>query len=148
MNLPGNLSKSSLLALLIFWIIIGSKEFDIDMIPFIMLSYIPIFICVLVVYLCSIGPIFWSAKSANFSNAQIFKLCFPYYTCIAFGLCSYGIIASDFDLYFSAFCISAYITTNQSWIWFAKEKPNTPEISKALKVNEHDQLRTIETIKK
>lgn len=121
MNVPSNLAKSSILASVIFWIIIGSKEFNIDMIPFVMLSYIPIFLCVLVVYFCSIGPFFWSPKRTNFSNVQVFKMCFPYYTCITFGLCCYGIIVSDFDLYFSAFCMSAYITTNQSWVWFAKE---------------------------
>nr|WP_321230267.1 hypothetical protein [uncultured Psychroserpens sp.] len=129
MNLPGNLAKSSLLASVIFWIIIWSKEFEMNMMPFVLLSYIPIFLCVLIVIVASICPFFWSAKNEIYTKAQVFKMCFPYYTCIAFGLCCYGIITSDYDLYYSAFCISAYITTNQSWVWFAKEKTN---------INSHD----------
>jgi hypothetical protein len=137
MNVPRNLAKSSLLASIIFWTIIGSKEFDLDLIPIVMLSYIPIFLCVIIVVVGSICPFYWSAKNDIFTKAQIFKTCFPYYTCIAFGLCCYGIFASDCDLYFSAFCISAYITTNQSWVWFAKEDKIT-SILTALNNKEND----------
>ena len=122
MNIAGNLAKSSLLASMIFWIIIGSKELNMDIAPFVLLSYIPIFLCVAIVIIGSICPFFWSTKSNVDTKIQVFKMCFPYYTCTAFGLCCYGIITSDYDLYFSAFCISAYITTNQSWVWFAKDR--------------------------
>jgi hypothetical protein len=121
MNISANLAKSSLLASTIFWLIIGSKSFDIDALPYVMLSYIPIFLCVTIVIIGSICPFFWSAKDKIYTRMQVFKLCFPYYTIITFGLCCYGIFASNYDLHFSAFCISAYITTNQSWVWFAKE---------------------------
>ena len=121
MNEPKNLGKSSLLASVIFWIIIGRKEFDMGMIPLVMLSYIPIFLCVTIVIIGSICPFFWFNTNESYTKVQVFKRCFPYYTCIAFTLCCYGIINSDYDLYFSAFWISAYITTNQSWVWFAKE---------------------------
>ncbi|MEM5565416.1 hypothetical protein WNY78_09880 [Psychroserpens sp. AS72] len=121
MNIPANLAKSSVLAFVIFWIIIGSKEINLEAMPFVMLSYIPIFLCVSIVIVGSICPFYWSAKNNTYTKVQVFKMCFPYYTCIAFGLCCYGIFVSDFDLYFSAFCMSAFITTNQSWVWFAKE---------------------------
>lgn len=121
MNVPKNLGKSSLLASVIFWIIIGSKEFDMGMILLAILSYIPIFLCVTIVIIGSICPFFWFTTNETYTKTQVFKMCFPYYTCIAFGLCCYGIINSDYDLYFSAFWISTYITTNQSWVWFAKE---------------------------
>ena len=121
MNIAGNIGKSSLLALTIFWLVIWSKEFEADMMPFVMLSFIPILICVSIVVVLSICPFFWSANKTIYTKVQVFKMCFPYYTIIAFVLCGYGVMASGFDLYFSAFWISAYITTNQSWVWFAKE---------------------------
>ena len=124
MNVPKNLGKSSLLASVIFWIIIGSKELDMGMILLAMLSYIPIFLCVTLVIMCSICPFFWFTTNKTYTNVQVFKMYFPYYSCITFGLCCYGIINSDYDLYFTAFCISAYLTTNQSWVWFAKEDKN------------------------
>ncbi|WP_299224863.1 hypothetical protein [uncultured Psychroserpens sp.] len=122
MNIPENLSKSCLLAALIFWLIIGSDDFESDMIPFIFLSLIPIFVCVMIVILGTICPIFWIASSTTFNNKQIFKTYFPYYTILTFTICLFGIIISNFDIYMIAFFTSAYITTNQSWVWFTKEK--------------------------
>ncbi|WP_152611450.1 hypothetical protein [Psychroserpens damuponensis] len=122
MNVPENLAKSSLLALVIFWTIISSVHFDQNVLLYVMLSFIPVCISVTIVILGTICPFYWSAKGNDVTNKQVFKLCFPYYTCIAFGLCSYGIVVSNYDLHFSAFCLSAFITTNQSWLWFAKEK--------------------------
>nr|WP_321243001.1 hypothetical protein [uncultured Psychroserpens sp.] len=121
MNVPANVAKSSVLASVIFWGIILSSEFDLDITPFVLLSYIPIFLCVLIIIVGSICPFFWSAKGDIYTKTQVFKMCFPYYTVVVFGLCCFGIYASNYDLYFTAFFISAYITTSQSWVWFAKE---------------------------
>lgn len=122
MNIPNNLGKSCLLAAGIFWIIIGSEDFDSNMILFIFLSLIPIFLFVTVVVLFTICPFFWWKENSKFNKQQVFKTYFPYYAIIAFGSCAFGIISSDFDVYMIAFFASAFITTNQSWIWFAKEQ--------------------------
>lgn len=122
MNLPSNLSKSCLLAAVIFWIIIATEEVDIGLTPFMFLSLIPIFFVVTIVVIGSICSIFWLRKSETFGNKAIFKTFYPYYAIIAFGICSFGIIASDFDIYIIAFFTSAFITTSQCWVWFAKEK--------------------------
>nr|WP_321224823.1 hypothetical protein [uncultured Psychroserpens sp.] len=120
MNVIENLAKSSLMALVIFWVIIRCKSFEVEALPYVMLSFIPIFICVAIVIVGSICPFFWAATNNKFTHKEVFTMCFPYYSCIAFGLCCYGIITSNFDLHFTAFCTSAFSTTNQSWVWFAK----------------------------
>ena len=122
MNVPLNLAKSSFLALVIFWIVIGSKEgLDNDLVVLILLSFIPIFLVVAIVIIGTICPIYWLAKKEDFNNLKIFKTYFPYYTTIAFLICVFGIIISDFDIYLIAFYLSAFITSSQSWVWFAKE---------------------------
>lgn len=122
MNIRDNLGKSCLLATVIFWAIIGSESIDSNGIPLVFLSMIPIFFCVTTVIICSILPFFWLSRSGAFDNKIIFKTYFPYYAIVMFGLCFFGIISSGFTLYMTAFFTSAYITTCQSWVWFAKAK--------------------------
>lgn len=122
MNLPLNLAKSSMLALAIFWIVISSKEgLDNDLVVLILLSFIPIFLVVAIVIIGTICPIYWLTKKESFNNLQIFKTYFPYYTIVAFLICVFGIIISDFEIYLIAFYVSAFITSSQSWVWFAEE---------------------------
>ncbi len=120
MNIPGNLAKSSLLALVIFWAVMATKEFEIDMIPFVLLSYIPIFICVALIIIGTICPIFWMTVTESFGKKNIFKKYFPYYSIVAFGVCGYGILSLE-SIFASAFFIAAFITVCQSWVWFAKD---------------------------
>lgn len=122
MKLPNNLAKSCLLASVIFWVIIGSESIDNNALLLVFLSLIPIFLVVSIVIIISICPFFWVSRSGAFDNKTIFKIYFPYYAIVAFSICSFGIIVSDFDIYMIAFFTSAYITTSQCWIWFAKEK--------------------------
>ena len=122
MNVPGNLAKSCILASAIFWIIIGSHDWDNHMALVVFLSFIPIFLVVTVVIIGSICPIFWISERENFNKQQIFRTYFPYYAISMFGICAFGIIVSNFDIYLMAFFTSAFITTCQSWVWFAKEK--------------------------
>ena len=121
MNVPGNVAKSTILASVVYWTIIVSDEFDKDIVPFVMLSYIPIFLCVLVIVLGTIYPFFWAAKNTDFNSKKVFKTCFPYYSIVAFSICSLSIVALDFNIFIIAFCSSAFITVSQSWVWFAKE---------------------------
>ncbi|OUR99336.1 hypothetical protein A9Q86_12235 [Flavobacteriales bacterium 33_180_T64] len=121
MNIPANLAKSCLLATVIFWVIISSKSIDPDIILFMFLSIIPIFIVSTIVILSTICSVFWLAENADFNKKQVFKTYYPYYVIIVFGICVFAIISSGFDLYIIAFFSSVFITTNQSWVWFAKE---------------------------
>ncbi len=122
MHVVSNLAKSCLLATVIFWIIAGTDYMDMDMILVIFLSFIPIFFIATIVILGSIYVIFWLRVNENFSKRQVYKTFYPYYAIIAFGIAVFGIISSGFDIYIIAFFTSAFITTSQSWIWFAKEK--------------------------
>ena len=123
MNLPLNLAKSSLLALVIFWTIICAKEgLDHDLFLVMLLSFIPIFLVVTIVIIGTICPIYWIAKKEHINNIQLFKTYVPYYAILAFLICAFGIIVSDFDIYLTAFFVSAFITSSQSWVWFANEK--------------------------
>lgn len=122
MNVPSNLAKSCLLASAIFWTIIGSHDWESSMLLIAFLSLIPIFLVVTVVIIGSICTIFWVFEKKDFNKQQIFRTYFPYYTIIMFGICTFGIIVSNFDIYIIAFFTSAFITTSQSWVWFAKEK--------------------------
>jgi len=121
MNIRDNLAKSCVLATVIFWTVIATESIEPDAIPFVFLSMIPIFFSVTIVIVISICPFFWAAEGANLSKAIVFKTSFPYYAIIVFGLSFLGIIVSDFDTYMIAFSSSFFITTSQSWVWFAKD---------------------------
>ncbi len=119
MNVPSVILKSTLLSASIFWIIVMSEDFNLDMIPFIFFSFIPISLCCLITILFTITPFFW-LKKMNMSNNEVYKKWFPYYAIICFSLCFYGVIKSNFNIYPISFLASAFFTTMQSWIWFAK----------------------------
>jgi len=122
MHILGNIGKSSILAASIFWIIILSESFEWDMLPFIFLSLIPIYVICGLTILITICPIFWFLENDGYNKLRIFKTYFPIYTIIAFGFCIYSIYKYSFDVFALSFYASAYITTSQSWVWFAKEK--------------------------
>ncbi|WP_299386747.1 hypothetical protein [uncultured Lacinutrix sp.] len=121
MNVPSNVGKSTLLAMCIFWIINFTKDVSMDLAGIVLLSAIPIFICVTLVIIITICPIFWILKKDTISNYAIAKKYFPYYAIVMFGLCLMGVIASRADIYSISFFITVFITTAQSWVWFAKE---------------------------
>jgi len=122
MNIPNNLLKSTLLATLIFWTINFTEEMDINYVPIVILSIIPIFICCAITITLTICPIFWLLENEKMSKKRIFKTCFPIYSIIAFSLCAKSIYTIQSEIFFISFLITAYITTAQSWVWFAKEK--------------------------
>ncbi|WP_156112443.1 hypothetical protein [Lacinutrix jangbogonensis] len=122
MNLPSNIGKSTLLATCVFWIINFTEEFDQDILGLVLLSIIPICICVTLVIILTICPVFWFLKKEDESNYSLAKRCFPYYIILMFGLCALGATTTYYELYFISFLVSAFITTAQSWVWFTKEK--------------------------
>lgn len=122
MNVKANISKSTLLATAIFWLIIFTEDFEMDLLIFVLLSIIPICICVSIVILVSICPIIKFHKKEGENYNSVVKRCFPYQIIIVFTVCLYGVISSINDIHFMSFFITAFITTAQSWVWFAKEK--------------------------
>ena len=133
MNYPIKLTpiilKASLLATVLFWTLDISAGYYDQISPLMILSIIPILIlCSLAIWI-TIMPFFW-LKSENISADAIFKKYFPCYSIIAFSLCSYFIIASNFANVVCVFFITAFFTLMQSWVWICKipadvQKKNT-----------------------
>ncbi len=121
MNIPGNIAKSSLLATLIFWGIGLTEGAELFAIALMFISYIPIFLSCSLVILATICPFFWLAETEKFNNKQVFRMYFPYYAIICFAICMYGIFSNTREMFSIGFFVAVFITTMQSWIWFAKE---------------------------
>ena len=121
MKVPSNITKSSLLATILFWTIGLTDGADFSAIALIFISYIPIFLSCSVVILLTICPFFWLAETDNCNNRQLFKLFYPYYAIACFAICMYGIFSNSHESFFIGFYVSVFITTLHSWIWFAKE---------------------------
>ena len=118
MKVSKTIFKSTLLATIIFWLIILCKErFYPFMILVIPLSMIPIGICCSVVILLTILPFFWNPEKSNKDNNTIFKKYFPFYSITSFSLCLYGFIKVE-EIY--CFWVSAFFTSLQAWIWLTK----------------------------
>lgn len=117
MNVPINIIKSTLLATVIFWLIILAKDFESDMIALIFLSVIPISICCAITILITIAPFFWLNK--KLTPRMVFKKYSPFYAIVVFSLCLYGTFQEPITICFYA---SAFFTTMQSWVWFGKHK--------------------------
>lgn len=121
MSLLHNFWKSTLLATFIFWIIILTERVDTVTLALAFISIIPIFICCVVTITFTIYPFFWWFETEDFDKKSVFRNYFPFYCIIFFGLCSYCILGSNFEIYTIAFCTASFITTIQSWIWFTKD---------------------------
>lgn len=118
-----NVLRSTLLAAIIFWsILLSGEQWSSYMVGVVIMSVIPIFICCAVVISISILPFFFGTLDSSMASRAIFRRWFPYYVTIAFGLCLWVIITTNFQKEVIAFFISAFITTCQSWVWFAKSK--------------------------
>ena len=122
MDLPSNLLRSTLLATIIFWCVLFDKETALSAIPFITISVVPIFFCCFAVITLTVYPFFFFREKLK-PKTEVFKTIFPYYSIVGFIICLTGILASGYSLFATAFFTSAFITTSQSWVWFAKHKP-------------------------
>ena len=125
MNIASNLFKSSLLGFIIFWLIILAFELDKNYGLFFIFSFIPIFISVAIVIGFSICPWFWLLNNKDRNTKKVFKLCFPFYSILAFAFCAYQILQFEYYFFAIAFFTSAFFTTCQSWVWFGLEKNNS-----------------------
>lgn len=123
MNIAGTIGKATLLATCIFWLLIFSEDFDINVIPFILLSLFPISICCALVIVFTIVPFYWFYNKKSDGNKIVFQWFFPFYSIASFSLCFYGFCKSPEAIPFFA---SAFFTSLQSWVWLSKKKNAQP----------------------
>lgn len=117
------LLKSSLLATLIFWLMIA-EDFG-AFLPFaVILSTIPITLICSFSILVSILPI------VEFGGQDSFKKYFPYYSLVVFGTFVYFLFESNFDEFLTAFLVSAFFTLMQAWVWICKSPLNPKKNNK------------------
>lgn len=131
-NLIPTLFKAAILALVLFWILIFSEKMLAESYIFMLciVSIIPISIVSTLVVLITILPLY-SLEKEKLSNLEIFKKYFPYYAITLFGTCIYLIALSNFEKIVIAFCITAFFTLMQSWVWICK-----PVIASKKNINE------------
>lgn len=108
--------KATGISFTIFWSIISTKGIDFKMIPWTLVSLFPIAIIVTLVISITIIP-FYAFNKETKSYREIYNTYFPYYSVVAFILCAYGIIKSEFEIDLVAFFSAAFITTCKSWQW-------------------------------
>jgi hypothetical protein len=123
------LLKATSLATILFWTLLSTEDISTEIYFFIIPSIIPIAIVCSLTVVITIMP-FFGLEKENVPNNKIFKKYFPYYSSIAFSLCSYFIYNSNFEKVVCAFFITAFFTLMQSWVWLCKvpsdlQKKNT-----------------------
>ena len=116
MKTSETLGKSIVLATFIFWLVLYD-ETHLDQIWLILLSIIPISICVTITILITIFP--WFSNSKN-NSKKVFNIGFPIYSGLLFMTCIYASFISDFDVYVTSFLSSVYITTCYAWLCYSK----------------------------
>ena len=129
--------KASLLATIIFWILDISSGYYNHISPFIIFSIIPIAILCSIVICITIMPFIWSEREDKNRN-EIFKKYFPYYSIIAFAICCYFIIESNFEKSTCTFFITAFLTMMQSWVWICKVSVTVETEKTNLKIESND----------
>lgn len=117
MNTPSTILKATGMSFVIFWaILLTEKGFQIDMLPFMILSSVPIALCCMLTICLTVAPFFWW-KSELKSLTKVFETYFSFYAITLFGICSYALITSNFRISPVAFISSAFITLLKSWSW-------------------------------
>lgn len=127
-NFGRTVLKSSLLLNAILWLgIIISHNSNFKLLPYSILTLIPILIIWFLIMTFTIMPLFWAAKD-DWTDVMIFKRYFPYYSIAAFLFYSGLIISENFESGFTTFSIVIYFTSIQNWIWLCKPKSLKPKI--------------------
>jgi hypothetical protein len=120
MTLLKTITKSTALSAIIFWSIIFTDVFEVEMLAFIFLSLIPIFLCNAIVIASTIAPFFWINTDKR-NTRHVFYSFFPYYALVSFLICGYGIIKWPDAL---SFFTAAFFSSLQSWVWILKTYEN------------------------
>jgi hypothetical protein len=140
-NLAPTLLKATLLATFLFWtLIFEESSTDLEIVPFMFLSVIPISIVCSLTILITVMPFHWF-KNEELTNPQIFKKFFPYYSIIAFVISSYCIVNSNFNHSVNVFFMTAFFTLLQSWIWLFKTPKHPQKMKNNLKSKYNDKIQ-------
>lgn len=133
------LLKATSLATILFWTLISTEDIGTEIYFFIIPSIIPIAIVCSLTVVITIMP-FFGLEKENVPNNKIFKKYFPYYSSIAFSLCSYFIYNSNFEKVVCAFFITAFFTLMQSWVWLCKVPADLQKKNTNLKNIRYDEI--------
>jgi hypothetical protein len=133
------LLKATSLATILFWTLLSTEDIGTEIYFFIIPSIIPIAIVCSLTVVITIMPFFGLDKE-NAPNNKIFKKYFPYYSSIAFSLCSYFIYTSNFEKVVCAFFITAFFTLMQSWVWLCKVPADLQKKNTNLKNIRYDEI--------
>lgn len=127
-NIMSTLLKATGLSAILFWIIIIPNGYNVNELPIILVSFIPIAIVSSITIVITILPFFLIEKK-GVNPSVIYKKYFPYYSIIVFSISIYLIIKSDFEIFVIAFFTAAFFTLIQSWVWICKpgKKENEKE---------------------
>jgi len=121
MRLLQNTLKSTLLATGIFWLLYIKHVNISDVLFFVFISFLPIFLTCLLTIAITIYPFYVYGDINKISRKSIFKLYFPYYAMLFFCFAVFILMSTHIDSLRLIFFTSAFITTCQSWVWFAKQ---------------------------
>lgn len=123
MKIGNTAMKATLLATVIFWLTLFTDEYSETLFLWIIPSMIPIFLCCFLAIIFTICPFFWFSKD-SMNSSRIFKMYFPYYAIVTFGICFFSIWAFDYQIFAVGFFSSAFFTLMQTWIWNSKNDAN------------------------
>lgn len=123
-NLFFILIKSSLIATCMFWLLVFQTDFDSFLLMMVLISVIPITIISSLTILGTIMPFYWFNIN-KLNKYQIFKKYFPVYSITIFTISCYYVIISKYDHFVLAFCLTAFFTLMQAWVYIFKIKKQT-----------------------
>lgn len=119
------LLKASTLAFCLFWIQVAFVDIDTIFVigPYIIFSFILIFIICTLIISVSILIIYYSARDI-LSDEKIFEKFFPYSAILIFCFCAGFVISSGFKNFVCIFFITVFFTLMQSWVWICSPSDN------------------------
>lgn len=113
--------KATGLATTLIWVLnVSRSNFNINAVPFVLLTIIPIWIVCYISILTTIYP-FRLYNRKNRTDKQLFNRYFPYYSiCVFFG-CVVACMYSNFDKIIINFFSTVFFTATTSWVWYFKK---------------------------
>ena len=117
-SIPNTLLKTTIVATVTFWAILSVDTSFLSATAMI-ISIIPISIISSSVVMITVYP-FTTFNPKETTRENVFKYQFPYYTLLAFFVCSFLIVIFDFNVFACAFFTSAYFTLMFAWVWLLK----------------------------
>lgn len=112
--------KATVVATTLIWVLNAKGHlFNLDNIPYILISIVPIWLVCFTSIILTIVPFSLFEKGKN-TNKQVFNTFFPYYSICAFIVSITAFIYSDFNEVAINFFTTTFFTVIASWVWFFK----------------------------